>query len=320
VNRRHSQAELLRSALAMAGRGWHVFPCAPGGKEPALRGNWQRHATTDPAQVCAWWVRRPYNIGISCGPSGLVIIDLDVPKDRDGDPAVPTGAESLARLCQQHGEPYPSATFTVATPSGGSHLYFTAVSGSRIRNSASSLGPLIDIRAAAGYVLAPCSQVGGRAYAPCNSALPAPLPRWIAITLRKQPPLPLPGLPALPHASGPRDSAYALAALRDETRRMATATDGTRHDTLNKAAFNLGQLVAAGLLPETAVSTSLADAARQSGLPERDIPRIIRSGMTAGTRYPRVPRQHPPQPNPGIQRPHQCREVPAQPILPRPFP
>ena len=74
------QTELLRSALAMAGRGWYVFPCAPGGKEPGLRGNWQHHATTDPAQVRAWWTSRPPNIGLPCRPSSLVVMDLDAPK------------------------------------------------------------------------------------------------------------------------------------------------------------------------------------------------------------------------------------------------
>ena len=317
----HQQTELLRSALAMVGRGWHVFPCVPGGKEPALRGNWQHHATTDPAAIGAWWIRRPYNIGVSCGPSGLVVIDLDVPKasdaSNDDGTVPPTGAASLARLCEQHGEPYPSATFTVSTPSGGSHLYFTAVGGNHIRNSASSLGPLIDIRAAGGYVLASGSQVGGRPYAPRNSALPAPLPRWIATVLRKQLEVPAPRTPALPHPGNLRGSAYAMAALRDETRRMATSPDGTRHDTLNKAAFNLGQLVGAGLLSEPVVITALADAARQSGLPERDIPRIIRSGMTAGARHPRVPRPRPSQPDPGTHPPHHQREGPAQPISPR---
>ena len=31
---------LLRSALSAAALGWHVFPCVPDGKRPALRGNW----------------------------------------------------------------------------------------------------------------------------------------------------------------------------------------------------------------------------------------------------------------------------------------
>ncbi len=99
---------------------------------------------------------------------------------------------------------------------------------------------------------------------------------------------------------------------------MATAVDGTRHDTLNRAAFSLGQLVGSGLLPELAVVTSLTDAARQSGLPERDIPRIIRSGITAGARHPRIPRHIPqpraPGPHPRTQLP---RDGPPQSPGPR---
>ena len=76
---------LLRSALAAAGSGWHVFPCAPGGKRPALRGNRQERATTGRDQVRAWWTRAPCNIGIACGPSGLVVIDLGRPRADPGD-------------------------------------------------------------------------------------------------------------------------------------------------------------------------------------------------------------------------------------------
>ena len=53
-----------------------MFPCAIGGKQPALRGNWQDLATTDPATIAGWWTRRPYNIGIACGPSGLVVTNV----------------------------------------------------------------------------------------------------------------------------------------------------------------------------------------------------------------------------------------------------
>ena len=70
---------LMSSALSLAERGWHVFPCVPGGKRPALRGSWQDHATIEPVRIGAWWSRAAYNIGIACGPSGLVVIDLDVP-------------------------------------------------------------------------------------------------------------------------------------------------------------------------------------------------------------------------------------------------
>jgi hypothetical protein len=282
------QADLLRSALAMAARGWHVFPCAIGGKQPARRGNWQRHATTDPAQVRAWWAARPYNIGLACGPSGLVVVDLDVAKE----PGQVSGAVALAMLCAQAGEPCPWPTLTVSTPSGGLHLYFTAPARP-VSNSAGRLAPNIDIRAAGGYVIAPGSTVGGRQYQVRNAAPPGPLPGWLTGRLTRQPPPTVPGQAR--NIDIERGTSWATAAFREETRLVATAVDGTRHDTLNRAAFSLGQLVGSGLLPELAVMTSLADAARQSGLPERDIPRIIRSGMAAGARHPRVPRQGPQQ-------------------------
>jgi len=230
---RAQQVNLLRSALALAGRGWHVFPCVPGGKQPALRGNWQDLATTDPATVCRWWARRLCNIGIACGPSGLVVLDLDVPKN-PSHPQV-SGMKSLARLCEQARQPYPLSTFTVATPSGGCHLYFTAA-GSAVPNSASRLGPCIDVRADGGYVVGPGSAIGGRAYAVRNDALPAPLPSWIASELRRRPALPGASRD-VPQTGRRREAAYAMAALREETRRVATASKGTRNDTLNLAAL-----------------------------------------------------------------------------------
>jgi hypothetical protein len=78
-----------------------------------------------------------------------------------------------------------------------------------------------------------------------------------------------------------------MAALRDETRLVATAWPGTRNDTLNRAAFSLGQLVAAGLLPSLTVITALAGAAERAGLPADEARSTIQSGMGAGARSPR---------------------------------
>jgi hypothetical protein len=301
-----AQDDLLRATLALAGRGWHIFPCAPGGKQPALRGNWQDLATTDPATICGWWTRRAYNIGIACGPSSLVVLDLDVPKDPRHPQA--SGVTSLARLSERAGQPYPLATFTVATPSGGCHLYFTADSQT-VANSASRLGPRIDVRGYGGYVVGPGSTIGGGIYAVRNDARPASLPRWIASELRRQTVASVASRD-MPQADSRKRTAYALAALREETHRVASAAAGTRNDTLNVAAFNLGQLVAAHLLPAAAVITSLADAATHAGLPEAEASRTIRSGMTAGARHPR---QNPPAPTPGIQRPQEPQDLPAKP-------
>ena len=285
---------LLRSALAAALRGWHVFPCAVGGKRPALRGNWQDLATTSADQIRDWWTRAPYNIGIACGPSGLIVIDLDLPRDADDEEAADgtlfplSGADILSGLARQHGERYPGGTYIVDTPSGGCHLYFSATGQERARNSAGAVGPHIDVRADGGYVVGAGSRVGGRAYAARGQPTVAPLPSWLAQLVRDSygpPEGPAARLPADDRGQG---RAYAMAALRAETERVAAARPGTRNDTLNRAAFSLGQLVAAGLLPPIPVITSLIDAARYAGLPQDEAVRTVRSGMAAGARKPRA--------------------------------
>jgi hypothetical protein len=290
----------LSFALAAADAGWHVFPCAPGSKRPALRENWQDLATTDRGRIRDWWARRPYNVGIACGQSGLVVIDLDVAREgqggsdgsdgpgrRPGLDGPASGADALQRLCRAHGQRYPAGTYTVDTPSGGTHLYFTAPE-TPVRNSAGRLGPLIDVRAHGGYVVGDGSLINGRRYAARGDFLPLalPLPAWIARLLLEEPALPeiTRPLPALDRAQG---RAYALAAFREETRRVAEARVGTRNDTLNRAAFSLGQLVAAGLIPPLPVMTGLADAAARAGLPADEARRTIRSGLAAGARKPR---------------------------------
>jgi hypothetical protein len=289
---------LLRSALDAVLRGWHVFPCAVGGKRPALRGNWQELATTSPDQVRAWWAGAPYNIGIACGPSGLVVIDLDLPRadagddDPDDDGALfpLSGADRLSRLAREHGERYPGGTYVVDTPSGGCHLYFSAASATdgRARNSAGVLGPHIDVRAGGGYVIGAGSRIGGQAYTARNGprAL-APLPSWLGRLVAEAPVAPTVPAPRLPVADRAQGRAYAMAALRAETSRVAAAVPGTRNDTLNRAAFSLGQLVVAGLLPPVPVITGLISAAVYAGLPEDEAVRTVRSGMTGGARKPR---------------------------------
>lgn len=80
---------------------------------------------------------------------------------------------------------------------------------------------------------------------------------------------------------------YADTALGAELEAVRTATKGTRNDTLNRAAFNLGQLVAAGALTEDDVVHELTDAARDAGLTEREIPGTIKSGLGNGQSKPR---------------------------------
>jgi Bifunctional DNA primase/polymerase, N-terminal len=297
------RAALLRSALAAAARGWHVFPCAPGGKQPALRGNWQELATTSAGQVRDWWGRAPYNVGIACGPSGLVVIDLDLPHGEGAGDAEDegalfplSGADRLSRLARKHGKRYPGGTYAVDTPSGGCHLYFAAADGQvRVRNSAGGLGPHIDVRADGGYVVGAGSRGGAGSYTARGDGTraPAPLPDWLGRLVAEAaaaPEVPAPRAPATFTSAADRAQgrAYAMAALRAETERVAAARPGTRNDTLNRAAFSLGQLVAEGLLPPVPVITGLVSAARHAGLPEREAVRTVRSGLAGGARKPRA--------------------------------
>lgn len=88
---------------------------------------------------------------------------------------------------------------------------------------------------------------------------------------------------------------YAVAALKGECTAVATAAQGTRNDTLNRAGFNLGQLVGAGHLSMDVASQQLTAAARANGLSDDEIARTVDRALTDGARSPRdVPEQERP--------------------------
>jgi Bifunctional DNA primase/polymerase, N-terminal len=283
-------AALLEVALAAAGRGWHVFPLRPDAKRPAVR-RWESRATRDRKRIERCWAAGPYGVGVACGPSGLVVLDLDLPKDAAAPPpawdlpGVATGADVLTVLAKRAGQPSPTGTYTVHTATGGLHLYYEApADGPPLRNTAGRLGWLIDTRAAGGYVIAAGCSVAGHPYTADDPTRPvAALPGWIARRLTGPPP-PLAG--ELAGRVAAPDS-YAAAALHDEITQILRAGVGTRNDTLNRAAYALGQLVAAGLLPEAATAEVLATAGMAAGLTPEECAATVHSGMSAGTRHPR---------------------------------
>jgi hypothetical protein len=102
-------------------------------------------------------------------------------------------------------------------------------------------------------------------------------------------------LPFRPVSVEARDR-YARSALVREIEIVAVAGPGTRNRTLNRAAFNLGQLVGSGALGREEVEVALRDAAFSIGLHEREIEATLRSGLEAGLKNPRTP------PGPGDDR------------------
>ncbi|MFI6388704.1 bifunctional DNA primase/polymerase [Nonomuraea sp. NPDC050540] len=288
-----------RYALAAAARGWRVFPLAYPSKVPIQDWPWRQRHTTDPDAITRCWQRHRYNIGIACGPSNLVVIDLDTPKPDDTPPpardrpGITDGTDVFAALCAEHGQPLPLETFQVRTRRGGLHLYYTAPHGIRLGNTQGSrggLGWLIDTRAHGGYVVGPGSFVddkdGTGTYEVLHGPPAAPLPGWLADLLR---PRPLPEQkPVTIDLAADRRGAYLRAAVQGELDRVLNSPEGGHNNALYVASVALGQLVAGGELSEHQVTDWLTNAGVQVGQPYRAASRTVTSGLRAGARRPRT--------------------------------
>jgi bifunctional DNA primase/polymerase-like protein len=212
----------LEAALDYARCGIPVFPCNPIDKKP-LTANGFKDATRDEAQILAWWQQYPNAmIGAPTGPaSNMWAIDLDLDPAKKID-----GRATLDQLIAQH-TALPSTWVTI-TPRGGRHLFFSWDPNVEIRNSASKIGPGIDVRGNGGYVVLPPSRnaTGGTyQWEPGGPQIAALAPLWLVAL-----------------AKAKKASAYARAALERECKNVASAQPGTRNTTLNTAAFNLFQI------------------------------------------------------------------------------
>ncbi|WP_327161785.1 bifunctional DNA primase/polymerase [Streptomyces zaomyceticus] len=290
IRRDGEHPSTLDAALSAAARGWHVFPLRPGTKRPALHGEeqcpkirdcagghrkWEDRATTDPDRIRRAWADRPFNVGIATGPSGLLVVDLDLPKTNSSQDT-PDGATTLTALCERAGQAVP-ATYRTRTASGGQHLYFSAPSGIRMPNSAGKLGRLIDTRAWGGYVIGPGSLTPTGAYTVLDDRAPAPLPAWLHSLLT-------PTRSTAPSRAAIADRAvrakrYALRGLEAETASVARAPQGERNSTLLSAARALGRFIAWGDLPRDVVEEALQQAGEAAGLAPRACAATIRSGL-----------------------------------------
>jgi hypothetical protein len=293
-------ATIRNIALAYADSGLHVFPCNPSGdraKQPITKSGF-KDATTDPEKIYRWWTQWPSAlIGLRTGrASGVFVVDLD---NKNGV----NGIAELEKLEAKHGKLL--ETYTVTTPSGGKHLYF-AMPDIDLGCSASRVGEGIDIRGEGGYVIAQPSMLGtGGKYAAVDNGFTiadaAEAPDWLiklAMAKRKR------------KARTPLDRSVAEIKPRNwvqkildaECAAVAEAQKLTRNDTLNKAAWRLGQLVSQKALTREEAQDALYEAARECGLLVDDggedaVLDTIDSGLTAGQEeafeYPLFPDRHP---------------------------
>jgi hypothetical protein len=144
----------LAGALAMASRGFRVIPCKAD-KSPI--GHWPSKATRDPEKIGRWFE------GSSPAPMYGVVADEHTIIDVD----VKRGDEWTAHYLDLGALP---PTFTVLSPSGGFHKYFTGRSGGR------KPAETIDIKTGNGYVIGP----GSPGYRVHDATAPAPLPSHVA--------------------------------------------------------------------------------------------------------------------------------------------
>jgi hypothetical protein len=150
--------------------------CGSPGKHPVakLAPNGLKDASKLADKVCYNFCDRTHNVAIATGQvSGIVVVDVD---PRHG------GNESLAALETEYGS-LPK-TWRSETGGGGQHIFFKHP-GENLPNSASKLGPGLDVRGDGGYVIAPPSRhISGnfyrwpKQYRPSQTQL-APIPPWL---------------------------------------------------------------------------------------------------------------------------------------------
>lgn len=219
------------------------------GKRP-MRPGWQKEQRL-PLDDVLEHLANGGNVGLRTGlVSRVVVIDIDP------------------------GATPPDLPPTVEVTTGrGRHLYYFY--DKPLANSAGRISKNIDVRADGGQVVFPGSihPDTGQPYTFTTSPLEthlAPLPDWVTQPTAKQ----------------AKATGYANAALQLEVKAVLEAPEGKRNDTLNAAAFSLGQLCPP--LSQSVIEAELFDAAMQVGLGEIESRATIHSGLRAGIASPRT--------------------------------
>lgn len=251
--------DLSPVAAAMTKLGFSVFPLLPNSKRPGVP--WRSMSTTDTDMVLAAWPDEA-NIGVNCGESGLVVVDLDVHSAN--------GVRAFTKLCELY-EPdhdWPD-TLIVATPSGGVHLYFEAVEG--LGNGTGSLPAGIDIRGDGGYVVGHGSEIDGKEYRIHNfGGRVKPMPDWlveIIRTPRRKDQLRKANGKLSRRMMSRREIEKSINGILDK---LASTGEGDRNKVLYWAACRMFEFAVAGRIDEDTAESALLEAAEINGLAADD--------------------------------------------------
>jgi Bifunctional DNA primase/polymerase, N-terminal len=301
-------------------------PCLPSG-------GWchgVRAATTDADRITTWWRREPQAVpGVAAGPSGLVLVDIDahgsqyppdlatgflpgidlaaepIPRgDWDDSAAFRDGRDSLTLLARLRGGPHPWPTgpghqpVTVATPSGGTHLWYQAPASGLRQALADPQGRYglawqVDLKAGWSYGIAPGTTMAVGTYQihGGDPTSPGRMPAWLAcevIRATSATPTRAATLPPPTRPVGPGPAAYLAAVISRGAAQLAAMTDG-RKRALSALAYHAGGLLAWSGLRCEHVASQLVEAGIASGLGPGIADRIVRRAIANGIASPLSP-------------------------------
>lgn len=167
---------LLKHAMDLAEKGFHVFPLVQQQKIPLIQ-DFPNLASNDPKQIRKWWFEptlgfnQPHNIGLSTTrfmfTESLVVVDVDNKGKKDG-------SGSLLKL-EMEGFELP-LTYTQKTPTGGFHLVYKTKEP--VKQGVDVLGTGLDIRSKGGYIVGAGSLIENTPYT-SNKAGISEAPAWL---------------------------------------------------------------------------------------------------------------------------------------------
>ncbi|MEM9763440.1 MAG: bifunctional DNA primase/polymerase [Pseudomonadota bacterium] len=289
----------LDQALNVASMGAPVFPCHPELKFPLCEGGF-KDATTDPEGVRALWAAaaaRGHENAMIGVPTGVLFDVIDIDRDKK------TGElPGLDVIREQYPEVLEAATVQVTTRTGGLHLWFAPGTpgfknwvGRAKKGKADPL-PGIDVRVEGGYVIVPPTDRYDFTEGDWTSTWDlAPVPESFREAMIDARSKSADGALVVTEAPSRQATAkeiehyrpMAERALYSEAAQLSEVLEGGRNHALNTAAFNMGQLIGAGVIEEDVVYRNLFDAALGIGLEEEEIRKTLRSGLEGGKAKPR---------------------------------
>jgi len=312
VDQSSSHLELRDYAQALQKMGFNVLPLANQSKAASIEWKgFQKRSQTEKEVISFPWQE---NIAIINGPNGLRTIDIDNCHN-------PKILEHILFHLGLNPE-YPWITHTPGK-GGGYHIHILCHEALSMTNNGVLVGlpfsskptfKQIELRWHSCYTILPPS-LHPEHQAPYQWAfgtptsqpatVPVALVERIFVSLVKPQqetpqkevnstnitPTPKPQTTKEPQKKLFRYDVWAHKALTQEVALLQNTPKGNRNYQLNKSAYNLGQIIGAGLLEQELVEAELTRTAEFIGLLRNEIQATLTSGITQGTKQPRMPRQ-----------------------------